>query len=166
MWIPSGRLGGVGSGPRVGIGGGFPGGGTAARPGGFYRGDGFGGYRSVAAARPVWGGAYRPGAIYRPGFGGYGWRAPYYGRVAGAYRPYYRGYYGGRYRYYGGYYRHYPYYGGALLSGLTLGALSYPYDYGYGYDDPYYGGDCYWVRRRVVGPYGQIVSRPVQVCEY
>jgi hypothetical protein len=58
--------------------------------------------------------------IYRPGFRGYGWRAPYYGR-------------GWRYPYDGGYYPRYPYYartmGGALVAGLTLGALRY---YGYG----------------------------------
>ena len=110
----------------------------------------------AAIARPGVGGVYRPGAIYRPGFRGYGWRAPYYGR-------------GWRYPYYGGYYPRYPYYGGALLAGLTLGALSYPY-YGYGYDypnyDTAYGDDCYWVRRRIVGPYGRIVIRRVQVCEY
>ena len=52
---------------------------------------------------------------------------------------------------------------------MALGALSYPY-YGYGYGYPYYGssygGDCYWVRRRVVGPYGRVVLRNVQVCPY
>jgi hypothetical protein len=85
----------------------------------------------------------------------------------GAYRPYYRGY-GWRYPY-GGYYRRYPYYGGAVLAGLTLGALSYPYGYGYGYPHygtASYGGDCYWVRRRVIGRYGGVVIRNVQVCEY
>lgn len=127
-----------GGGSRVGMGGGsYRGRAIAARPGGFYRGGvaGLGGYRTAAIARPGWGGVYRPRAVYRPGFGGYGWRAPYYGRVAGAYRPYYRGYYGRGLRY--------PYYGGAvaagLISGLALGALSYPSYYGSPYDGGYYG---------------------------
>jgi hypothetical protein len=76
-------------------------------------------------------------------------------------------------------YPSYGYWGGALATGLALGAATYPYygygyggypyDYGY-YDDPYYGaaygGDCYWVTRRVVGPYGGVVIRRVQVCGY
>jgi hypothetical protein len=118
----------------------------AARPGGFYRGAG--------VAGPGWGGyGYRTGAIARPG---YGVRAPYYGRVAGAYRPYYGGYYG----------RRYPYYRTAAAVGA---ALSYPY-YGASYDYPYYGAaygsDCYWVRQRVVGAYGRVGIRRVQVCGY
>jgi hypothetical protein len=109
-------------------------------------------------------GRFRP-AIARPDFRGYS-------RVVRAGRPYDRGYYGRgwRYPYYGGYYgRGSPYYGGALLAGLTLGALSYPY---YGYNYPYlyagaaYGSECYWVRRRVIDPWGRVVRRLVQVCEY
>jgi hypothetical protein len=114
------RIGGFGS-PQIGTGGaGFPRGAIAARPGGFYRG-GLGGYRTVAIARPGMGGVYRPGMIYRPGFRGYGWRAPYYGR-------------GWRYPYNGGYSPRYPYYGwgarrgtdtwGPELSVLRLWRLS------------------------------------------
>ena len=119
------------------MGGSFRSGAIAVRPGRFYRGGvaGLGGYRTAAIARSGWGGVYAPRAIYRGGYGRYGWRAPYYGRVAGAYRPYYRGYYGRGLRY--------PYYGGAvaagLISGLALGALSYPSYYGYPYDTGYYG---------------------------
>jgi hypothetical protein len=121
-------------------------------------------------ARPSFhGGAVgvRPGG-FRPALAGPGFRG--YGRVFNVARPYDRGW---RYPYYGGYYRRgwgYPYYGGALLAGLTLGALSYPFYYDYG--DPYlysgvsYGGECYWVRRRVIDPWGRVVRRRVQVCEY
>ena len=151
MFIPRGGMGGS----RVAIGG--------------------GGFRTGAIAAPRPGrGDFRMAAIGRPGFGA---RAPYYGRVGGAYRPYYRGNYG-RYpyyrNYYGNYYRGYPYYGGLLAAGLTLGALSYPY-YGYGYNYPYYGAypydvaaaeDCYWVRRRVVNANGRVVIRRQQVCNY
>jgi hypothetical protein len=138
--------GGFGGGARMG-GGGFRGGSFGAGPRMYIPRGGVGGPRvglnawrgrGVAiAARPGWGGVYAPRAIYRGGYGRYGWRAPYYGRVTGAYRPYYRGYYGRGWRY--------PYYGGAvaagLISGLALGALSYPYPYGYGYpyDYGYYG---------------------------
>jgi hypothetical protein len=167
MFIPRGGMGGprVGmGGPRVGMGG--PGIGMGGRfPGG------------AVAVRP--GGGFRTAAIGRPGFGGYGVRAPYYGRVAGNYRPYYRSYYGRGYPYY----RNYPYYGGALAAGLALGALSYPYyGYGYGYNYPSYGynypyygyqpynvvsaEDCYWVRRRVVRANGRVVIRREQVCNY
>jgi hypothetical protein len=73
----------------------------------------------------------------------YGGRYLGNGRVYGGYRPYYRGYYG----------RRYPYYGGAvaagLIGGLALGALSYPYDGGYPYDDGYYDYGYY-----DGGPYG------------
>jgi hypothetical protein len=75
----------------------------------------------VAIARPGMGGVYRPGMIYRPGFRGSGWRAPYYGR-------------GWRYPYNGGYSPRYPYYGwgarrgtdtrGPELSVLRLWRLS------------------------------------------
>ncbi len=129
---------------------------------------GFGG--PVLAGRPSFRGGsidIRPGG-FRPAIAGPGFRG--YGRVVSVGRPTYRGYYGGRWGY--PYYRRgwgYPYYGGGLLAGLTLGALSYPY---YGYDYPYlyagaaYGGDCYWVRRRVIDPWGRVVRRLVQVCEY
>ena len=30
---------------------------------------------------------------------------------------------------------------------------------------PVYGGDCYWVRRRVVDGWGQVFIRRVQVCD-
>jgi hypothetical protein len=129
----------------------------------------------AGVGRPSFGGGaigMRPGG-FRPALAGPGFRG--YGRVANIARPAYRGYYGRgwRYPYHGGYYRRgwgYPYYGGALLAGLTLGALSYPYSYGYG--DPYlyseaaFGGECYWVRRRVIDPWGRVVRRRVQVCEY
>jgi hypothetical protein len=155
------------------------GGGMVFRPpmGGFSRVGmagprGFGG--PVLAGRPsfrggtigISPGGFRP-AIAGPGFGGYG-------RVASIGRPVDRGYYGRSYPYYGGYYRRgwgYPYYGEALLAGLTLGALSYPY-YGYGYGYPHLysdatdGSECYWVRRRVIDPWGRVVRRRVQVCEY
>jgi hypothetical protein len=133
MYSPRAGMGGS----QVGMGGGYRSRGVAARSGGFYRGGvaGIGGYRQAAIARPSWDSVYRPRAIYRSGFGGYGGRAPYYGHVAGAYRPYNRGYYGRGWRY--------PYYGGAvaagLISGLALGALSYPSSYGYPYDQGYYG---------------------------
>ncbi|MBQ0822017.1 hypothetical protein KBI52_17635 [Microvirga sp. HBU67558] len=177
------RFGSHGGGFRGGgFGGGGLGGSGAFRGGGFGGGGfggsrmfiprgGMGGFGGGAIAGPRLGrGDFRVGAIGRPG---YGFRAPYYGRVAGGYRPYYRGYYGG-YPYYRNYYRGYPYYGGVVAAGLALGALSYPY-YGYGYDYPYYGyypaavaegEDCYWVRRRIVGPYGRIVIRRQQVCNY
>ncbi|MPR13002.1 hypothetical protein [Microvirga tunisiensis] len=154
---------------RPPVGGGFGGvggfrGGIAGVPGGIggFRGGavgirpGFGGFPGGAAGiRPGFG--YRPAAIYRPGIGRYG-----------VYSPYYRNYYG----------RRYPYYGGAVaagvIGGLALGALSSPYYYGYpyGYDYPYYGvsasyaDECYWERRRVVGPRGRIIIRRVQVCYY
>jgi hypothetical protein len=115
--------------------------------GGFaYRG-GFGGYRGG-------------GVAYRGGWGGY--RGAYYG----GYRPYYRRGYGG----------------GAvaagLVGGLALGAIAastaYPYG-GYGYAPAYYGGgygyapvaygDCYWVNRRVVNAWGELVIQRVQVCD-
>jgi len=157
-----------------GFGGGFGGGSRMFIPRGGMGGVGIGagGFRggAIAAARPGRG-DFRAAAIGRPG---YGFRAPYYGRVAGGYRPYYRGY--GRYPYYGNYYRGYPYYGGALAAGLALGALSFPYyGYGYGYDYPYYGyspynvaygQECYWVRRRVVGVNGRVFIRREQVCNY
>jgi hypothetical protein len=177
-----GRGGGFG-GARMG-GGGFGGG----FGGGAFRGGGFGGGQRIFIPRGGMGGSrvavggFRGGAFAAPGNGfrmaaigrpGFGVRAPYYGRVAGAYRPYYRGYYGRGYPYYRNYY---PYYGGALAAGLALGALSYPYyGYGYGYNDPYYGaypynvaygGDCYWVRRRVVGVNGRVFIRREQVCDY
>ncbi|GEO19250.1 hypothetical protein [Microvirga aerophila] len=119
---------------------------------------GFGG--GAIGMRP---GGFRP-ALAGPGFGGYG-------RVINVGRPYGRGW---GYPYYAGYYRRgwgYPYYGGALLAGLTLGALSYPFSDGY-YGDPHlysgvsYGGECYWVRRWVTDPWGRVVRRRVQVCEY
>jgi hypothetical protein len=129
---------------------------------------GFGG--PALAGRPSFrGGAVgiRPGG-FRPAIAGPGFRD--YGRVVGVGRPAYRGYYGRPWGY--PYYRRgYPYYGGALLAGLTLGALSYPY-YGYGYAYPYlyadaaYESECYWVRRRVVDQWGRVVRRRVQVCEY
>jgi hypothetical protein len=97
------------------------------------------------AGRP----SFRGGAVdirrggFRPGFS----------------RPFYRGYYG---RGWG-----YPYYGGALLTGLTIGALSYPYYGGpYLYAGAPYAGECYWERRRVIDPWGRVVRRLVQVCEY
>jgi hypothetical protein len=165
-----------GGGARFG-GGGFGGGGFGG--GGGFRGGGFGGGQRMFIPRGGMGGGFRGGAIAaRPGRGdfrmaaigrpGYGVRAPYYGRVAGAYRPYYRGY--GRYPYY----RNYPYYGGALAAGLAFGALSYPW-YGYGYNYPYYGynpynvaygQECYWVRRRIVGVNGRVFIRREQVCNY
>ena len=138
--------------------------------------------------RPPMGGSPRIGMAGSRGFGGpalagrpsfrggsvgirpHGFRG--YGRVVSVGRPTYRGYYGRgwRYPYYGGYYsRGYPYYGGALLAGLALGTLSYPY---YGYNYPYlyagaaYDNECYWVRRRVIDPWGRVVRRRVQVCEY
>ena len=141
-----------GGGARIGGGAGLRGGSFGAGPRVHLSGGGVGGPRvglnarggrgvAIAAGRG-WGGGYAPRAIYRGGYGRYGWRAPYYGRVAGAYRPYYRGYYR---RGWG-----YPYGGAALaaglIGGLTLGALSYPYpygypsDYGYPYDYGYYGG--------------------------
>jgi hypothetical protein len=134
-------------------GGGFHGGGRMM----VHRG-GFGGYRGGAVA-------VRRGGFYRGGVAGVGRY-----RVAGGYRGYYgRGWrgYGG----YGGYYRRYPYYGyggAALATGLAVGAAAAPY-YGYGYGYPYYGtagygGDCYWVRRRVATAYGGVVVRRVQVC--
>jgi hypothetical protein len=140
--------------PRIGMAGpsGFGGTALAGRPS--FRGGSFEGRR----------GGFRP-AIAGPGFGGYG-------RVVSVGRPYDRGYYGRgwRYPYYGGSYgRGHPYYGGALLAGLTLGALSYPY---YGYNYPYlyagaaYDSECYWARRRVIDPWGRVVRRLVQVCEY
>ena len=129
---------GRGGGARIG--GGGLGGGTG------FRGGGFGSQRMYL---PRGGSGFRGGAIVtRPGWGGgygrSGWRAPYYGRVAAAYRPYYRGYYGR-----GG---SYPYYGGAvaagLISGLTIGALSYPYSYGYPYgyyaEGEPYGASAQW----------------------
>lgn len=134
-----------GGGARIGGGAGFRGGTVGAGPRMYLPRGGVGGPRvglnarggrglAVAAGRG-WGGVYAPRAIYRGGYGRYGWRAPYYGRVAGAYRPYYRGYYG---RGWG-----YPYSGAAvaagLIGGLTLGAVSYPYSYGYPYDYGYYG---------------------------
>lgn len=89
--------GGFGGGARMG-GGGFRGGSFGAGPRMYIPRGGVGGPRvglnawrgrGVAiAARPGWGGMYAPRAIYRGGYGRYGWRAPYYGRVAGAYRPY------------------------------------------------------------------------------
>ncbi len=161
MFVPGGGFGRMGG---AGIGG-F---GRVAPMGGAFGARTFGGFSPGAIARPGLGSVYRSGAVFRPGFGGYGVRAPYYGR------PYYGGYYGRgwRYPYYGGYYGwrypYYGYYGGALAAGLALGALSYPY-YDY-YDSPYYdvtyAPDCYWVRRRVIGPYGRVVIRRVQVCNY
>ena len=164
---------GGGSGVRVGggFGGGIRGGsgfrGGAIGQGGGFRGAAIGpgsGFRGgLVGARYGYG--YRPGTVYRPGFGRYGFRGPGYGR-AYAYRPYFRGYYG----------RRYPYYGGAvaagLIGGLALGALSYPY-YGYGYPYGYggayydagYGEEC-WVRRRTIDQWGRVVVRLVQVCDY
>jgi 1,4-dihydroxy-2-naphthoate octaprenyltransferase len=48
---------------------------------------------------------------------------------------------------------------------LGYGYYNDYYDYGYGYDDPYYYGDggCYIVRRSVLTPYGWRI-RSVQVC--
>jgi hypothetical protein len=130
---------------------------------------GFGG--SALAGRPNFRGGVDIGPRgLSPTIGGPGFRG--HGRVVGAGRPAYRGYYGRgwHYPYYGSYYgRGYPYYGGALIAGLTLGALSYPY---YGYNYPYlyagaaYDSECYWVRRRVIDPWGRVVRRRVQVCEY
>jgi hypothetical protein len=144
----------MGGSPRIGMAGrrGFDGPALAGRPN--FRG-------GTIDIRPR---GFRP-AITRPGFRGYG-------RVVSVGRPTYRGYYGRgwRYPYYGGYYgRGYPYYGGALIAGLRLGALSYPY---YGYNYPYlyadatYGSECYWVRRRVIDPWGRVVRRRVRICEY
>ena len=142
-----GRGGGLGGGgARMGGGAGFRGGSFGAGPRmnlprGNFDGPRLGfnpraaGGAAIAAGRG-WGSVYAPRAVYRGGYGRYGWRAPYYGRVAGAYRPYYRGYYG---RGWG-----YPYGGAALaaglIGGLTLGAVSYPYSsYAYPYDYGYYG---------------------------
>jgi hypothetical protein len=88
-------------------------------------------------------GTWRYGTPYR----GYGYR-PYYG--------YRRGYGGGGVA-------------AGVATGLAVGALaaSTPY-YGYpayGYAAPVYGGDCYWVRRRVVDDWGQVFIRRVQVCD-
>ena len=146
-----------GGGGFGGVGGGGFRGGFAGRVGGFRGsaiGPGSGVRGGLVGARYGYG--YRPGPVYGPGFGRYGFRGPGYGR-AYAYRPYFRGYYG----------RRYPYYGGAvaagLIGGLALGALSYPY-YGYGY--PYgYGEEC-WVRRRTIDQWGRVVVRLVQVCDY
>jgi hypothetical protein len=60
-----------------------------------------------------------------------------------------------------------------VIGGLAIGALSapsygYPYDYGFYAYPTYgvtYGGDCYWVRRRVVDPWGRTFVRRVQVRE-
>ena len=136
--------------PRIGVAGprGFDGPTLAGRPS--FRGGSFVGRR----------GGFRP-AIAGPGFGGYG-------RVVSVGRPNHRGYYGrGRdYPYYGRSWG-YPYYGGVLLAGLTLGALSYPYyDHPYLYAGAAYDSECYWVRRRVIDPWGRVVRRLVQVCEY
>jgi len=145
---------GGGAGGGGGFGGGFRGG-SGFRGGAIGPGSGFRG--GLVGARYGYG--YRPGTVYRPGFGRYGFRGPGYGR-AYAYRPYFRGYYG----------RRYPYYGGAvaagLIGGLALGALSYPY-YGYGgaYYDAGYGEEC-WVRRRTIDQWGRVVVRLVQVCDY
>ena len=58
---------------------------------------GFGGYPHGGVYRPGWGGyGYRSAAIHRPGLGygayrpyyrGYGWRYPYYGTALAARRP-------------------------------------------------------------------------------
>jgi hypothetical protein len=111
----SGLRGGVAGPGRIG---GFRGAAITARPGGYPVGvpgirpafrPGIGAYRLAAGVRPRVGYGYRPGAIYRPGFG--------------PYRPYYRGAYAWRYPYY----RRYPYYGGYYGWG-------YPYydDWGWG----------------------------------
>ena len=93
-------------------------------------------------------GTWRYGTPYR----GYGYR-PYYG--------YRRGYGGGAVA-------------AGVATGLAVGALaastpSYAYPaYGYpayGYPAPVYGGDCYWVSRRVVDDWGQVFIRRVQVCD-
>lgn len=45
------------------------------------------------------------------------------------------------------------------------------YGYGYGYPaygyytSPGYDDDCYWVRQRVIGRYGRVFTRRVQVCD-
>ena len=47
------------------------------------------------------------------------------------------------------------------LYGLGYGGYDYPYYGGYAY---YGGGDCYLVRRRVVGSHGRVYFRRVEVC--
>jgi hypothetical protein len=55
-----------------------------------------------------------------------------------------------------------------VATGLAVGALASTPSYGYpayGYAAPVYGGDCYWVNRRVVDDWGQVFVRRVQVCD-
>jgi hypothetical protein len=52
-----------------------------------------------------------------------------------------------------------PAFAAGFVGGAALGSLGYA-SYGY----PYYGEDCYVVRRRIVNPWGYVVVRRALVC--
>ena len=51
-----------------------------------------------------------------------------------------------------------------MAAGLALGSLGY-YGYGYPYYGAAYGGDCYLVSRRLIDPWGRVITRRVYACD-
>ncbi|MBF9234212.1 hypothetical protein I2H38_12595 [Microvirga sp. BT350] len=155
---------------RMGGFGGFHGGGF----GGFH-GGGFGGFHGGVGGFHGGGGGFRPPIFLHPGFRG-GVHPAFAGRPFVGNRAFFvhRPFFSNRTAFV-----HHPFFfhghrffnnnafAVGLGSGAILGGLAYDYPY---YDYPYYdtgyGEDCYYVRRRIVNPWGSVVWRRALVCDY